>query len=148
MFAGGLKRVDAASASLTGLRNFAMADSPICHQRPASGTAQRVFLENAARDAEQEKLDEARHNGLASLALDHVDDLVVRRGVELHQNLAHDADARLGALALQRQRIEVFHDLVSTVRLNSERFTPRASCALHSAIQWSNRWLAAPGSIS
>ena len=32
--------------------------------------------------------------------------------MELHQNLAHDADARLGALALQRQRVEVFYNLL------------------------------------
>ena len=86
--------------------------SDFAAERALGGTAQRVFLENAARDAEQEELDETRHNGLAALALDHVDDLVVRRGVELHQNLAHHADAWLGALALQRQRVEVFHDLL------------------------------------
>ena len=35
-----------------------------------------------------------------------------------------------------------------TVRLNSPRFTPRFSCRLHSAIQWSNRAFALPGSTS
>ena len=35
-----------------------------------------------------------------------------------------------------------------TVCLNSPRFTPRASCRLHSAIQWSNRAFALPGSTS
>ncbi len=31
--------------------------------------------------------------------------------MELHQNFAHYANARFGALALQRQRVEILHDL-------------------------------------
>ena len=35
-----------------------------------------------------------------------------------------------------------------TVSLNSRRLSPRNSCALHVAIQWSNRRFALPGSTS
>ena len=45
-----------------------------------------------------------------SLTFDDVDDLVVRGGMELHQDLAHHTHTRLQPLAGQRQRIEVFYD--------------------------------------
>ena len=80
-------------------------------ERTLRAAPERIFLEDAARNAEQEELDEPRHHGLAPFPLDHVDDLVVRRGVKLHEDFAHHADARFGSLALERQRIEVLDNL-------------------------------------
>ena len=45
------------------------------------------------------------HDGLAAFGLDLLDDLVVGRGMELHQDLADHAHARLGALACKRQGV-------------------------------------------
>ena len=67
-------------------------------------------MEDAAHDAEQEELDEARHDSFATFALDHLNDLIVRSGMEFHQDLAHNAHARFGSLAYERQRIEVLDD--------------------------------------
>ena len=89
----------------------------LLHRGQADAAAQRALLrladgllEDAAGDAEQEELDEPGHHGLAALALDDVHDLVVGRGMELHEDLPHHAHAGLGALAGQRQGVEVLHD--------------------------------------
>ena len=90
---------------------------------------QRILLEDGARDAEQEELGQPWHHGLASFGLDHIHDLVVRRRMELHEDLAHHAHARLGALARKRQRVEILHDapdraLVGLVRHALEHLRP------------------------
>ena len=54
----------------------------------------------------QEEVEQTRHHGLAALALDHVDHVVVGRGVELDQDLTDHAHARLGALAHKRHGVE------------------------------------------
>ena len=56
--------------------------------------------------AKEEEVHQARDVGLAALLLDDLDHLVVGRGVELDEDLAHHAHARLGAVVLQRQRLE------------------------------------------
>ena len=42
--------------------------------------------------------------------------------MELHENLAHHADARLGSLALKRQRVEVLDDLADRALEAAVRF--------------------------
>ena len=93
---GARERVgDGGAELLDGLKRHAAARGALRR------AAERILLEDGAGKPEQEELDESRNHGLAALALDLVDDLVVRRGMELHQDLADHADARLGALALQ-----------------------------------------------
>ncbi len=74
MFAGGLKRDDSASALFTGARNFLMAESATFDKCTLRAAPERIFLENTTCNAEQEKLDEPRHHGLAPFPLNHVDD--------------------------------------------------------------------------
>ncbi len=56
--------------------------------------------------AKEEEVHEPRDVGLAALLLDDLDHLIVGRGVELHEDLAHHADARFRAVAQERQRLE------------------------------------------
>ncbi len=58
------------------------------------------------RHAEQEEVDQPWDVCLAALALDDLDDLVVRRGVELDEYFADHADPRLRAVVSQGKRIE------------------------------------------
>ena len=148
MLAGGLKRVDSSSALVTGARRaFTTCRAILLPNAPFGRTAERVLLEDAARRTEQEELDEPRHHGLAALALDDVDDLVVRRGVELHQD-SPTTPTRGLVPSPCKGSVSKSSTICLTVRLNSPRFTPRASWRLHSAIQWSKRAFALPGSTS
>ena len=70
------------------------------------GAFQLVLLQLGVAHGVQEEVEQARHHGLAAFALDHVDHVVVGRGMELDQNLADHAHARLGALAHKRHGIE------------------------------------------
>ena len=77
------------------------------HARARSGRAtQLVLLQLGVTHGVQEEVEQARHHSLAALALDHVDHMVVSRGVELDQDLADHAHARLGALAHKRHGVE------------------------------------------
>ena len=77
------------------------------HARARSGrTSQLVLLQLGVAHGVQEEVEQARYHGLAALALDDIDHVVVGRGVELDQDLADHAHARLGALAHKRHGIE------------------------------------------
>ena len=77
------------------------------HARTRSGRAsQLVLLQLGVAHGVQEEVEQTRHHGLAALALDDIDHVVVGRGVELDQDLADHAHARLGALAHKRHGIE------------------------------------------
>ena len=105
---------------------------------PAAPLAERPsgsFWKMAPARPNRKNSVETRNHGLAALALDLIDDLVVRRGMELHEDLADHADARFGALALQGKRVEILHDL-ATVRFHSAARQARVRAApLHIAIQ-------------
>ena len=58
-----------------------------------------------------EELHEAGQFGLAALGLDDVDGVVVGVGVELHEDLADEADARLARDVAQGQGVEGAHAL-------------------------------------
>ena len=77
------------------------------HARARSGRAsQLVLLQLGVAHGVQEEVEQARYHGLAALTLDDIDHVVVGRGVELDQDLADHAHARLGALAHKRHGIE------------------------------------------
>ena len=71
-----------------------------------SRASQFVLLQLGVAHGVQEEVEQARHHGLAALALDNVDHVVVGRGMELDQDLADHAHARLGALAHERHSVE------------------------------------------
>ena len=77
------------------------------HARARSGRAsQLVLLKLGVTHGVQEEIEQARYYGLAALALDNVDHVVVGCGMELDQDLADHAHARLGTLAHERHGIE------------------------------------------
>ena len=77
------------------------------HARARSGRAsQLVLLQLGVAHGVQEEVEQARHHGLAALALDHIDHVVVGCGVELDQDLTDHAHARLGTLAHERHGVE------------------------------------------
>ena len=77
------------------------------HARACSGRAsQLVLLQLGVAHGVQEEVEQARHYGLAALALDDIDHVVVGRRVELDQDLANHAHARLGTLAHERHGVE------------------------------------------
>ena len=65
-----------------------------------------ILLQLGVAHGVQEEVQQARHHGLAALALDNVDHVVVGCGVELDQDLADHAHARLGALTHERHGVE------------------------------------------
>ena len=71
-----------------------------------SRASQLVLLQLGITHGVQEEVEQARHYGLAALALDDIDHVVVGCGVELDQDLADHAHARLGALAHKRHGVE------------------------------------------
>ncbi len=76
--------------------------------REAAGRrgGQLVLHVDLVGEAKEEEVHQAGHVGLAALVLDHAHHLVVGRGMELDQNLAHHAHARLAAVVDQRQLVE------------------------------------------
>ena len=62
--------------------------------------------------AEEEEVDEAGNVCLAALVFDDLHDLVVCRGVELDEDFAHHAHARLATKINAGERVEVMDDLV------------------------------------
>ena len=71
-----------------------------------SGASQLVLLQLGVAHGVQEKVEQTRHHGLAALALDDIDHVVVGCGMELDQDLADHAHARLGTLAHERHGVE------------------------------------------
>ena len=72
---------------------------------------QRLVAEDAVGQAEEEEVDQAGHVGLAALLLDHLDHLVVGGGMELDQDLTHNAHTRLAAKVDAGQLVELADDL-------------------------------------
>ena len=72
-----------------------------------------------------EELHEAGQFGLAALGLDDVDSVVVGVGVELHEDLADQADARLARDVAQRQGVEGAHALSDDLSVGTR--PPRAA---------------------
>ena len=71
-----------------------------------SRATQLVLLQLGVAHGVQEEVEQARYHGLAALALNDIDHVVVGRGMELDQDLANHAHARLGALAHERHGVE------------------------------------------
>ena len=87
------------------------------HARARNGRAsQLVLLQIGIAHGVQEEVEQARHHGLAALVLDNLNHVVVCRGMELDENLAHHAYARLGPLALKRHGIERLDSLARQAR--------------------------------
>ena len=77
------------------------------HTSACGGRAsQLVLLQLGIAHGIQEEVEQARHHGLAALALNDIDHVVVGRGMELDQDLADHAHARLCALAHKRHGVE------------------------------------------
>ena len=77
------------------------------HARARSGRAsQLVLLQLGVAHGVQEEVEQARYHGLAALALDDIDHVVVGRGMELDQDLTDHAHARLSTLAHKRHGVE------------------------------------------
>ena len=75
--------------------------------------------------AEEEEVHQPGDVGLAALVLYRPHDVVVGRGMELHQNLPHHAHARLAAEVHARQLVEIPHYLL---------VHPREFAALHAGL--------------
>ena len=71
-----------------------------------SRASQLVLLQLGVAHGVQEEVEQARYHGLAALALNDIDHVVVSRGMELDQDLTDHAHARLGALAHERHGVE------------------------------------------
>ena len=71
------------------------------------------MLVAAVVDAVIHEVHEVRHDGLRTLALEQVDEVVVGKRHVFDENFAHDADARLAERLVQRERIEILDDLAA-----------------------------------
>ena len=81
-------------------------DGPLVRHAVHGLRAKLAVHVHLVRDAKQEEVHKAGHVRLAALVLDDLHHLVVRRRVELHQDLAHHAHARLAAVVHQGQPVE------------------------------------------
>ena len=64
-----------------------------------------------------EELHEARQYGLAALGLDHIDGVVIRIRVELHEDLADEADPGLAFNVAQFESVELAHAFGDELRV-------------------------------
>ena len=71
---------------------------------------QILILEVLVVEAVEQEVHEIRHDGLGTLALQELHDLVVGQRGELHQNFADDAHLRLLQTLLQRKLVEIADD--------------------------------------
>ena len=80
------------------------------HGNRRGGLGTDDALIDATGHGVEEEVEKIRDHRFAALGLDDLDDLVVRSGVELDEDLPHDADARLAPVVHQGQHVEVMHD--------------------------------------
>ena len=123
------RRVEArrlSSAFVTGAQAFTTFRAILLPNAPGRA-AERVFLEDATRRAEQEELDEPRYHGLRSLALDDVDDPISPWGGTSPRSRRPRRRAawcpRLAKAACRSPRRSA-----SPFPWAAARFTPHASC--------------------
>ena len=73
-------------------------------------------------DAVVKEVQQVGHDGLGSLGLQQLDQMVVRERHILHQNFAHNADTRLTQRLVDGQRVKVRHDAAADVGIAPLRF--------------------------
>ena len=106
--AAGLERVEHRAAQITnGL------DAELADKRTAQTPAEELVLVAAVVDAVIHEVHEVRHDGLRTLALEQVDEVVVGKRHVFDENFAHDADARLAERLVQREHVEILDDLAA-----------------------------------
>ena len=69
-----------------------------------------------------EEVQQVGHDGLGSLGLQQLDQMVVRERHILHQNFAHNADTRLAQRLVDGQRVKVRHNAAADVGIVPLRF--------------------------